>query len=375
MEQQNESTVQKPDLTTAPVEEVESKDLTQNNKMICHFCGGAAISVSDKVFRPVSELGDGFANVEFHYVDTSTANISKIQPLGEFWQVETSLHGKEKITGSGGERTAHINDARVSINKYLDNGKWTKMIPTEYHIVVSSASGGSGNVLAYFVADRLLRIGIPVVMVTIGDSSSGLMAFNTKNYLASLNNLAVQTGKALSIIYVNNHAIDGGAPISSEKEADKMLYNYISTLALFLSSNNGDIDAQDMRNIIDQASFKTIRVAPGLFGLQFFSKEVKLPAKAIPMGGRTLITPGVEFNHGLNLLHHKHGVIQHPDAIAIFKDQLPLYMISSANFLTIENEGLEKVTNDYYNVMDSIEVKEVKGTTRSQVDEDTGLVL
>lgn len=144
MEQTNESTVQKPDLTNTPVQEavVESKDLVQENKMICHFCGGAAISVSDKVFRPVSELGDGFANVEFHYVDTSTANISKIEPLGEFWQIETSLHGKEKITGSGGERQTHINDARVSINKYLDNGKWTKLVPTEYHIVVSSAGGG-----------------------------------------------------------------------------------------------------------------------------------------------------------------------------------------------------------------------------------------
>ena len=374
MEQTNEKVVQTPDLSNVQ-SAVEQKDLTQENKMICHFCGGAAISVSDKVFRPVSELGDGFANVEFHYVDTSTANISKIEPLGEFWQIETSLHGKEKITGSGGERTTHINDARVSINKYLDNGKWTKMVPNEYHVVVSSASGGSGSILAFFTAERLLKVGIPVIMVAIGDSSSAILAINTKNHLASLNNLAIQNGKALSIIYVNNHAIDSGAPISSEKEADKMLYNYISTLALFLSSNNGDIDRQDMRNIIDQSSYKTITVAGGLYGLQFFSKEVKLPSKAVPIGGRTLIVPGVDYNHGLNLLHHKHGIIQHPEAISIYKDQLPLYMISSGNFFAIENEGLEKVTNDYYNVMDSIEVKEVKGTSRSTADEDTGLVL
>ena len=118
------------------------KSMVQINKMICHFCGGAAISVSDKVFKPVSELGSGFADVEFHYIDTSRANIDKIQPLGEFWQVETALHGKEKITGSGGERTTHVKDAQTSINKYLDKGNWTAMKSNEYHVVVASGSGG-----------------------------------------------------------------------------------------------------------------------------------------------------------------------------------------------------------------------------------------
>ena len=220
-----------------------------------------------------------------------------------------------------------------------------------------------------------MKVGIPVIVVVIGDSSSGLYAFNTKNHLASLSGLANKLGKALSIIYVNNHAIDSNSQISSEKEADKMLYNYISTLALFLSSNIGDIDKEDMRNIIDQSGFKSIKAPSGLYGLQFFSKEVKLPTKAVPFGGRTLIIPGVEYNHGLNLLHHKHGVIQNPEAIEIFKDQLPLYMISSSNFRVIENEGLAKVTEDYYNVMDQIEAKEVDGTSRSQMDDDTGLVL
>ena len=130
-------------ISTVETEVVKDDQSTvQKNKMICHFCGGAAISVSDKVFKPVSELGAGFADVEFHYADTSTSNISKINPLGEFWQVETSLHGKEKITGSGGERSTHIKDAQTSINKYLDKGNWTTMKHNEYHIVVASGSGG-----------------------------------------------------------------------------------------------------------------------------------------------------------------------------------------------------------------------------------------
>ena len=149
MEQTNTQTEAKvapqPAVSTPVVEKQlnENTDaLVQKNKMICHFCGGAAISVSDKVFRPVSELGAGFADVEFHYADTSTANISKIKPLGEFWQVETSLHGKEKITGSGGERSTHLQDAKTSINKYLDKGNWTTMKHNEYHIVIASGSGG-----------------------------------------------------------------------------------------------------------------------------------------------------------------------------------------------------------------------------------------
>lgn len=347
----------------------------ERNKLICHFAGGCAISVSDKVVTKIAELGDGFADIVFNYIDTSNANISKISPRGDFWKIKTAQHGKHEIDGSGGERRQNAVDVLADTKEYLDSKKYNKINPNEFHLVMCSGSGGSGNVISIGIIDNLLKANIPTIAVVIGDSSNGLYGINTLNTLASLNSISIKNNKPLGIIYSNNYSSGYGNIKKGEEEVNKLIQSYITTLALFLSGNNENLDNQDMRGIIDQSNYKTIGINPGLYGIQFFSKEVKKIEGSAPTVGRTLTLPDDDTSVGVPLLHHKVGYVDDNDAIAMFKDQFPLHMVMFSNFFEAEEENLNKIADDAYNVANSIKSKDVQGTSKSKLDDETGLVL
>ena len=345
------------------------------NNMIIHACGGAGINTAAKVFDMVSELGEGFSNVKFNYLDTSDANINKIDQRGQFWLVKTKAHSKEAISGSGGERRTHSVDIAANVSEYLDQNKILRRVPGEYHIVVASASGGSGSVISAMLVKNLLERNIPTIAVIIGDSSNGLSANNTLDTLGSLNSIAVTTNKALAVIYVNNHGLIDNGMHSAIDKANKILFNTMSTVALFLSSENEALDSQDMTNIIDQSNYKKIPIPAGLYGLAIYSKNIELPKNVIPMIGRTLSAGNIPFDTGLTLQHHKHGYVTESNALEIFKDQFPLHMVTYANFFTNEEKSLRAVTEDYNNIMNSIKIDNITGTSRSVIDDETGLVF
>ena len=212
----------------------------------------------------------------------------------------------------------------------------------------------------------------------IGDSSNGLSTKNTLNTLSSLDGVARGANKPLSVIYVNNHLLvkeDGGMQ-KAEKEANTVLNNILTTVSLFLSGENEALDNQDMFGIIDQSHYSTIGVEPGIYGLSVHSKQIKLPDGAIPTVGRTLTLEGMSFDTNLTLLHHKRGFVTDPNAITIAKESnFPIHMISCANFLSVEEKTLNKINEDYDNIMANIKANSISGTNKSNVDEATGLVF
>lgn len=345
------------------------------NDLVFHFCGGGGISVSSKTVNFISELGNGFANIIYNYIDTSDATISKIQPKGDFWKIKTSQHGKASIDGSGSERYTNSKDIQVSVKEYLDSKNYLKLNPNQYHVVVSSLSGGSGSVIGALLTASILNTNIPVLYVGIGDSSNGLYTINTLNSLSSLNQVALRANKPLGIIYVNNHGLGGGNLKKGEEEANKLLRSYLTTLALFTSGTTDDIDNQDIRGLIDQSHYRTLGIKPGLYGLQFFSKEVSKTIESAPTVGRTLTVEGTDFDINIPLLHHKTGYVSDEEAKQIYKDQFPLHMVMFSNFFNSEEENLKKLSDDAYNVADSIKSKEIQGSSKSKVDDDLGLVF
>ena len=112
------------------------------NTIVVHGAGGCGINVVDEVFGNLEQLGSGFANIRYHYLDTSRANIDKIEPKGDFWMVKTKTNSKTEITGSGAERRTHAMDIMANVNDYLDHTQYLKRQPNEFHCVVFSASGG-----------------------------------------------------------------------------------------------------------------------------------------------------------------------------------------------------------------------------------------
>lgn len=348
-----------------------------SNTLIIHSAGGAGITAGDYVTKILRNLGDGFAAIKNHYLDTSRTNIDKIQPDGEFWLIRTKNNSKTEITGSGGERRTHAADIMANVNEYLDTNGYLKRVPDEFHIVIASASGGSGSAVSPMLVRGLISKNIPTIMVLIGDSSNGLNAKNTLKTIAGFDHVARSLNKPLSVIYVNNHTLmkDKGMK-EAEAEANKIIANILTSISLFLSGENEAIDNQDMYGIIDQSHYVSFNIEPGLYGLSVHSKEIKLPEGAIPTVGRTLTLDGLDFDTNLTLIHHKRGYVTNDNAISIAKkENFPIHLISCANYLELEEANLKKIEEEYENIMSNIKSKSLSNNYENNVDKDTGIIF
>lgn len=234
----------------------------------------------------------------------------------------------------------------------------------------------SGNIGASYIVRALLERNIPVFCVVVGDNSSGIYAINTLNALATLNKIAIDFNKPLSLIYVNNSSFQNGGAAVAEKDANLYLTRTLTGVSLFLSGQNGELDNQDMLNFIDQSKYKTISVKPGLYGVHIYSKEIQLPEGAIPTGLRILTVGEQDFTVDNSILHFKRGYVDNANALSVItEEQYPLYMVNYANFFALEERVLKPKTDNAYNVSDSIINEQVRGTSKSSVDEETGLIL
>lgn len=345
------------------------------NKIIVHACGGTGIKVADKVVNNVATLGDGFSDIVIRYVDTSKADISKIEHDPKaFWHIKSAEFGKDTLSGSGSERRHASKEISGDIKNYLNHFSIHEHGTGEYHLVIFSASGGSGGVIGSLIIKSLLAENMPVVSIVVGDSSNGLSAINTLNTLAGLNNIANKAKKPLNIMYVNNKDFADNGILSGIENANKAIFSSLSVLSLFLSGDNEALDNQDLLNIIDQSNYKTINIQPGLYALSTFSGKATLPQGAIPTVARTLTSAGISPDVGIQLLHHKSGIVRSENANKIFGKQYPLHLISSANLFGVESMNLKTVTDEYYDMMHKIEVQHVEGTTESD-ESDDGLVF
>lgn len=345
------------------------------NTIVLHACGGCGIQLSHSVFETIANLGEGFSNIKTLYIDTSTSNYDKIQPKSDLFLIKTKDLGKGEIRGSGSERQTNAKDIIPNVREYLDKNNIKEHKIDEYHVVAFSGSGGSGNVIATIIIDLLLKKNIPVVALVVGDSQNGMSAINTLNTLSTLNGVAMRNNKPLVISYVNNHQYFKNNMLKAQKDADDVISSNMTMLSLFLSGEHGDLDNQDMINIIDQSNYKTIQIPAGLYGLHFFSGDVTTPNGTIPTVGRTLAMDDQDFDTKLQLLNHKKGVIDSNNVVNLLGNQLPIHMVVYANFFKIEESYLKPITDEYYSILDGIKIADVNGSSRSNLDEETGFVF
>jgi len=347
----------------------------KHNKIITHNCGGAGIRVSDEVLKSIAELGDGFADIVFNYLDTTDANIKNIEhDEKRLWLVKSKDFNGNAVSGSGAERATNAPVIMESVKDYLDNRGYKTLVGGEYHLVISSAAGGSGAVISAMVIKSLLERNIPTIALLIGDSSNELSAKNTVKSLATLNNIAKQTKKPVSTIYINNtdYTVNNGGLRDAENSANKTIFNSISTLAVFLSGCNDALDDQDMLSIIDQSIYKSIDIKPGLYGLSTFSKDIVLQDNTKPTVARTLTLPNKSADINVSLRHSKAGNLVVENVIEIFGDQIPIHLVTYSNIVSAEVGSLNKAIEAFEESMRLIEIDDLE--VDGDVD-DSGLVF
>jgi len=362
----------------------------RENNVYVHYCGGCGINIAIDVMKKVCDNGQGggLPSIEHNYIDTSRANIKGVNvPIleGEFWKIETKNHDTPLIDGSGGERSTHASDILSSMHSYLDNKGIKEPVTGEYHLVIFSASGGTGNIAAYGIVNKLLSLKIPCICVCVGDSSTSISTSNTIKVIETFNALAVNTKTALCMIYDNNvNLSDEESKCNAEQIINDRLYNTITTTLLFLSAGINSIDNKDMQNFLNQVDYASLKIQPGLYGIQTFAgrPQDNIPKSYTPTGARTIvITPeknvdkethtNLDTDTGFILLHTKKGHSSHVTHRKLFPPVV--HLITFAGALTDEHRALSTTLNEFNTIAKSI-VSDSLGTDAGTMNND-GLVL
>ena len=348
----------------------------RRSKIIVTACGGCATNIVDKALKYVNQ-DDGFAELEFHFFDTSRSNYNNIEQVGDFFQVQrkaTSTLVGGSINGSGGDKTTHARDILLNVPDYLAQIKTTKKETGVYHLLVSSAGSGTGALSLIAIADELMAKDIPVICVLVGDNSSALRSRNTQTTLASLSAKAVARKKCLLVYYINNSYMGSGIT-ANEALANERIRNGISILSAFLSGQNEAIDETDMEMFIDQSKFKTINIVPGIYTVSFHNKKDLNLKQGVPTIARTLTVEGVDVDFDMQVFDYKVGRIVEEAAIKSFGEMLPVHIVASNGILKGEIEKLTEINANASELQKNMVNYNIQGPEDVKVDDDLGIMF
>jgi hypothetical protein len=220
-----------------------------SNTIRIYAAGGAGINLASRFegLKTTSEPSF-FAEVNSCYIDTSMSNI-KFKKLDA-----DKLFVYDGLDGSGKERS----------NNHEIIGKNTlavlqKFPPMALNIVLHSASGGSGSVIAPTIVSELLQRGEQVVVICIGSTDSILETKNSYKTLLSYDNISKMRKTSVVTHYVQND--------DSRAEVDESVIVSISLLAALYSGKHEALDSSDLKSWVSYAT-KTTTV-PTIASLTF----------------------------------------------------------------------------------------------------------
>lgn len=199
-----------------------------------YACGGAGINQS----KPFLTTGDlpGFAKISTCFIDTSLSNISQGVKVDVKEEDIFILEGRD---GSGKLRSENYEEIAKNIKPILHKFK-----PEDLNIVVSSASGGSGNIVQALLVKELLEKEIPVIAIVTGSEESKISIENTVKTLQSLDSISRKVGRPILMSYYHN------SKEMPRVENDKEIAKTITALSVLCSRENTELDKADVANFI-----------------------------------------------------------------------------------------------------------------------------
>lgn len=206
--------------------------------MTVYACGGTGIGIVSPILAKAPPAPEaGFADTRFLLADTSMSNLKTPLEQEYFHYVEDP--DKKNTDGSGQVRTTNVNAARGAVSAIL-----LRQPPGDISVVVSSAFGGSGPVIAAMIIKELMSQGKAVVSILIGAENTHRVATNTLACLGTFDNFTRQYGMPLQVHYIDSNGL---SRLEYENAARHMLF----MLSVFYSGENEGLDRQDLYNFLN----------------------------------------------------------------------------------------------------------------------------
>lgn len=320
-------------------------------------CGGAGINITHLFDKfKLTDIVEGFAIIKPIYIDTSKANLNSL----EGGYVEENAYVFEKVDGSGKIRKENASQISKSVLDILMKHK-----PGDLNIVVSSASGGSGSVIAPTLASELLNQNQNVIVLCIGSNDSIIEIVNTVNTLKSYESVASLRSKPVAMIYEENKR---GIKLD---EINSKLYDKIVQLAALFSRQNAGLDSADLKNWLNYTKYTSI--PSKLMVIDFVDGFINTDeVKGDPITVASLARKGFDTSPGITVDYRCYGTI--PENVPEIKIDKTLHYVILDGVISKYYDELDKQKSELEMKQKSRQVSDslIKNT---DVVEDNGLVL
>lgn len=190
-------------------------------------CGGAGVNITSHYTG--RKAGAGCAEILPALIDTSRSNLKGRQIP------EDATYLVDGLDGSGKIRAENHAEISKTIKQIL-----VQIQPTDFNIVVFSASGGSGSVIGPLILKELADRKIPAIAMVIGSDESVIAAENTLKTLQSLESIAQGTKLPLVMSYHQNDLND------KRSNVDKSVFSAIACFSILASGENMEMDYRDL---------------------------------------------------------------------------------------------------------------------------------
>lgn len=214
------------------------------------------------------------------YIDTSRSN--RTDQLGD-----DVCHFLEDADGSGKNRRENYEPIVREVGVILD-----RFEPTDFNIVLFSASGGSGSIIGPLIMKDLLERAYPVVAVVVGADDSAIAVTNTTNTLKSLESISAVAGQPVIMAYHENTA-----GVTRQMIDDEVLF-VLESLSELTSQNNQELDTADLTNWVQYQKVAP-SVQPQLSALSIFDTRQEAASQIEPIAVASLYNdPGKDTAFG-----------------------------------------------------------------------------
>lgn len=276
-----------------------------------YAAGGAAINIVREVYRPEGQGNEpGFANMEITFLDTSRSNMPKNADK-DFYLVQSV--GEAKVDGSGKVRSTNYDAVQIAIPEILHRHP-----ASDLNIVVHSASGGSGSIIAPLLVQELLEQRKQVIVLMIGSTTCIQEIKNTINTILSYQGISTLKNRPVIAHYLEN----GRRPVS---ENDNSIRMAILLLAAVWSGENHGLDSRDLHHFLD---YQYVSQHPvGLSGLKIKADgKLDEPEKGQAISSVvSIVRDGEDPDPGLVVGYHSFGRLSDAASLAI-KVPTPIHL-------------------------------------------------
>lgn len=224
-----------------------------------YAAGGCGINIASQLEdKAMREPPIGFSSITPIYIDTSRSNLKTISASERTYLIEDPDVERD---GSGKVRSEnHVPIGECVFDILL------KHKPGDLAVVISSASGGSGSIIASSLVAELLHRKQMVIVVTISSTDSRIEVENNIKTIKTYEHLAQTHNTPVAMVYLEN---EQG---KRRSETDKSALDILLKLSVLFSRQNSELDRMDLRNWLNYT--KTTDYDPHLVLLRDFPSKV-----------------------------------------------------------------------------------------------------